>query len=134
MDQTSQASPAHDATTDQAASGDRKVCIVSYALMLATPLLGITPLIALIVSYVSRGNAEPIAKSHHGNIIKTFWLGLLLSIVLAVIYGAFMVAMLTTGAFGITLIAWIGAMALTVWVYIRMIKGLLRLLKDQPWV
>lgn len=134
MEQATPATTANPQTSaSEAASTERKIGIASYALMLAMPILGITPFIAVILSYVSRGGADPMVKTHHSNIIKTFWVGLLFSIVAAVAYFAAFVIMMAGGPFGLTLVISLAVLALTVWIYIRMIKGIIRLVKNQPW-
>ena len=47
-----------------------------YALFLAGFLTaGLTTLIGLVMTYVLRGDASPIARSHYRFLSRTFWLG-----------------------------------------------------------
>ncbi len=55
---------------------DRTIALVNYVLLLLGFFTsGITSLVAVILAYVRRGNAEPFARSHLGFQISTFWIG-----------------------------------------------------------
>lgn len=131
MDQETQIETSAPSAASSKAT-DQKVCIVSYCLMLATPLLWFTPFVALVISYVSRGDADDMVKSHYGNIIGTFWTSFMVTTVAVLLYAILFMFMLSGVGFGSTMLVSAGMLALTIWVYVRMIKGLIRLLKARP--
>jgi uncharacterized membrane protein len=92
----------------------KRITTVVYALQVASFLIGITFLVALIVNYVKRPDAEgTYLASHFTWQIRTFWYGLL------------------WGAIGLIshffLIGYLILLANTVWILYRIIKGWLRL-------
>ncbi|MGM0785621.1 hypothetical protein [Halomonas sp. NO4] len=116
-------------------SMDKKIALASYVLMLVTPLLWFTSLVALIISYVQRGDASPLVKQHYSNIIKTFWISFICSVVLLLFYFILTIIMFSAVGFGFggTLFIWIPGLILTIWFYVRMVSGVLKLLQDKPW-
>ena len=92
----------------------RHLATAVYALQAASFLIGVTFLVALIISYVKRQDAAgTYLESHFTWQIRTFWYGLL------------------WGLLGfITLFVFVGYLILlanTVWILYRVIKGWLRL-------
>ena len=96
-------------------SGDRLLAIINYVLCFLALSNGVTLLIAAVLAYVRRDQAEPWLKSHFNFQIATFWYGLLF----------FIVGFLTLWLFGLGLLIWlIGA----IWLVIRTAVGLIRLI------
>lgn len=62
-------------------SGDRILAIVNYVLCFLAFSNGITLLIAAILAYVRRDQAQPWLKSHFDYQIRTFWYGLVIFVV-----------------------------------------------------
>jgi uncharacterized membrane protein len=81
-----------------------------YVLYLSSFVLGITALVGLVMAYVNRGNAPGWAASHYAYQIRTFWIGLLYSII------AGLPVMVVVGFVLLPLVA--------VWMIIRCVKGL----------
>jgi uncharacterized membrane protein len=81
-----------------------------YALYLAGFVVGITPLIGLIFAYINRGKAGGIYDSHYTYAIRTFWIGLLYSLISLVLTFLF--------------IGILGFIATAVWSIVRCIIGL----------
>jgi uncharacterized membrane protein len=98
----------------------RRVCLIDYALHIAGPLLsmGVLSVIALIVNYVKRDDAEgTIYASHMNWMIRTFWWTLFW------IVASFLpFLLLTVISFG--LLSWLFVIPV-IWYLYRMIKGLL---------
>lgn len=65
-----------------ASSDDRNLALVSYALLFAAPFVfGLTALIAVVIAYVRKPEAEPVTASHYRYQIRIFWIGFALSMV-----------------------------------------------------
>lgn len=59
--------------------------ILVYVLYLASFVLGLTGLIGLVFAYLNRGKAGAWADTHYTYQIRTFWIGLLYSIICTVL-------------------------------------------------
>ncbi|MGJ3231476.1 MAG: DUF4870 family protein [Oceanicaulis sp.] len=108
--------PAADArTSPRDQSGDRMLAIVNYVLCFLALSNGITLLIAAILAYVRRDQAEPWLKSHFDFQIATFWYGLLIAVI----------GFLTLWIFFLGALIWLlGA----IWLILRTAVGLIRLI------
>lgn len=89
-----------------------------YILYLASLLLGITAVIGLIWSYVSRSAAPAWLQTHYTFLIHTFWKGLLYSVISFVLV--------------FVLIGLLGFLFTIVWWVVRCVKGLQAVSKKQP--
>lgn len=99
---------------------DKTLPGVNYALLIAGVVSGgFTCLIAAILAYVSRKDAPEWLASHYEFQIRTFWLGLLFAVIsgLLTVIGVGVVLMVATG----------------LWVVVRSIIGLSKLLKNEPY-
>ena len=111
--------PIHPDNGDPAQRSLRQICTLVYALQAASFLVGVTFLVALIISYVKRADAAgSYLESHFTWQIRTFWYGLLWGLV--GLLGHFL------------LIGYLILLANTVWVLYRVIKGWLRLHEGRP--
>ncbi len=99
---------------EEALRSEKSIVTVVYALQAVSFLLGITALIAIIISYVKRADVKGTwLESHYRWQIRTFWFGLLWLIIGVV-----------------TLLIWLGYIVLMVayfWVMYRVVRGWLRL-------
>lgn len=102
-------------TSPRDQSGDRILAIVNYVLMFLALSNGLTLLIAAILAYVRRDQAEPWLKSHFDFQIATFWYGLVIAIV----------GFLTLWLLGLGLLIWLLG---SIWLVIRSAVGLIRLI------
>jgi uncharacterized membrane protein len=97
--------------------------IAGHGMLVGAPLLTIVGVVAVIVAYVSRGDARGTwTESHLGWLIRTFWWSLLwncLGWVLAV----------TLIGLPVALAIWV---ATTVWVIYRVIRGYLAFHRSEP--
>ena len=92
---------------------------VVYVLYLGSLLVGVTSLIGALVAYVNAGDAPEPLRSHYRFQIRTFWIGLLYSIV------AFLLAL---AAIGVVFFVLIG-----IWLIVRCAKGLKYLGRGEPY-
>ena len=89
-----------------------------YILYFIGFVVGITALAGLIVAYLKRGEAGPNATTHFTFQIRTFWIGLLFSVIGAI------TSMIVIGV--------IILFATVVWALIRLIKGFMLASDDKP--
>ncbi|WP_375549632.1 DUF4870 domain-containing protein [Oceanicaulis alexandrii] len=99
-------------------NGDRILAVINYALLLVGISNGLTVLIAAILAYVRKDNADPLVQNHFQFQIRTFWYWLAMVIVGALTW-IFLIGIL------ILLIA-------NIWLAIRSVVGLIRLVDGRP--
>ncbi|MEQ8404989.1 MAG: hypothetical protein RKE49_07820 [Oceanicaulis sp.] len=102
-------------TSPRDQSGDRVLAIINYVLCFLALSNGITLLIAAVLAYVRRDQAEPWLKSHFDFQIATFWYGLLIAVV----------GFLTLWIFFLGALIWLVG---GIWLVIRTAVGLIRLI------
>ena len=117
-----------------AQSDDKTMPIVVYALFLAGYFTGgLSPIVGVIVAYVSKGSAQPLSASHFDFQIRTFWLSIAGGVLATVLF--FMGAIMVHASPVFALFSVIGCLVMlvqTVWFIIRCIVGLVRVMQDQP--
>lgn len=91
----------------EAGAGNTKLV---YLLYLASLVFGITSIIGVIMAYMSEGDAEPWLKTHYQYQIRTFWIGILYSVI------AFFLIFVLIGYFLFV--------AILIWVVVRCVKGM----------
>ena len=96
-------------------SGTAKIIYILYLVNIVVPFTG---LVGVIMAYVNQGEASDMLKTHYRFQIRTFWIGLLLLIV---------GALLT-----LILIGWLLILFYYVWLIIRCVKGMQALDQNQP--
>lgn len=105
------------------ASGDRLLAIVNYVLAILATGNGITLLVAVILAYVRKDQAQPWLKSHFLYQIATFWYAL----------GIFILGALTAWI----VIGWLIWLIGAIWLIARAAVGLIRLVdgraQTDPW-
>jgi uncharacterized membrane protein len=101
--------PTTPAPTSRPAARD-STAKIAYVLYLASLLVGVTSLIAVVIAYVSVGDAPEPLRSHYRFQIRTFWIGAL--------YGLVGVLLLPVGVGGLVLLF------VAVWLVVRCVKGL----------
>ena len=108
-----------DRTAEQLASL-KTLTMVVYALQVLSVFVGITAIVGVIINYVKREDAAgTLYASHFDWQIRTFWWGLLWSVV----------GFILLFAFGLGLLVWFVA---GLWALYRVIKGFLKLNDNQP--
>ena len=117
-----------------APASDKTMVLVVYGLYLAGFLTaGLTTLVGLVMTYVLRGQASEVALSHYLFLARTFWIGLLWSVIG---WGLFIVGLpLSFILIGIPLIlaAKLVFVLAAVWYGVRCVLGLLAALDDRPY-
>ncbi|MDA0822149.1 MAG: hypothetical protein O3C28_06955 [Proteobacteria bacterium] len=92
--------------------------VIVYVLYLAGFVLGITPLIGLVLAYISQEEAPSWLQTHYKFQIRTWWIGLLFGVT------AFILSFVLVGFFLIPVIA--------IWLIVRCVKGLNTVTKQEP--
>lgn len=105
--------PQHPPQSAVAASDDKTMAIVVYALYLGSFVAGVTAIIGVILAYLNKDAAPDWIKSHYQFQIRTFWISLI---------GGVIAAPLCLVGVGFLLLAAIG-----VWFAVRSIVGLVKL-------
>jgi uncharacterized membrane protein len=100
-------------------SGDRILAVVNYVLCFLAIANGLTLLIAAILAYVRKDQAQPWLQSHFRYQIATFWYGLAI----------FILGFLTVWFLGLGLLIWLAG---GVWLIVRAAVGLIRLVDGRP--
>lgn len=97
----------------------KSVTTLIYALYAASILVGITAIVAIVMNYIKKDDvAGTFLESHFRWQIRTFWFGLLWSLVGVVLM--------------VVLVGWAVLFANTVWMIYRIAKGWLRLNDNKP--
>lgn len=108
-----------EAPTPAARPGDEfGTAKLVYILYFIGFVIGITAIAGVIVAYLKRGEATPAAASHLTYLIRTFWIGLLFSVVGIVT--------------ALILIGWLIMLATLVWLLIRLVKGFMLAMDGKP--
>lgn len=97
--------------------GKTNVQIV-YILYLVGFAVAITPLIGLIVAYINRGKGGGWVDTHYTYAIRTFWIGLLYSLIAALLM--------------MLLIGFVIIVAVVIWVIVRCVIGLQKASNEEP--
>lgn len=111
-------SPAREAPTTQQAGSSEFIAKIIYVLYLASLLLGVTALVAVVMAYVYAPSAPDALRTHYRFLIRTFWIGILYSAI------GLVLSFLVIG-FGVLLFV-------VVWLIIRCVKGLKLLGERRP--
>ena len=107
-------------TITRSTESDRVLTVVNYVLFLVTPAtIGLTSVIAVIMAYIRRDNSEGWITSHYTYQIHTFWYG----------FAFYIAGWLTVWMLGLGLLVWAAG---TIWVVIRAIVGLMRVVDGRP--
>lgn len=108
----------HNSLSDSLKS-DKTLTAVIYGLYAGSFFIGVTAIIAIIINYVKRGDiAGTFLESHFRWQIRTFWFGLLWSVI----------GMITM-PIGV---GWVVLMITAIWVIYRIVRGFLRLGDNRP--
>ena len=95
-----------------------KTALIVYGLYLASLIVGITSLIGVIVAYVYRKDAADWLQTHYRFQIRTFWIGVLYSLVGVILAMVF--------------IGWFILVFAAVWLIVRCVIGIKRLGEQKP--
>ena len=98
----------------------KTLTMVVYALQVLSVFVGITAIVGVIINYIKREDAAgTLYESHFDWQIRTFWWGLVWSVI----------GFVLLFAFGLGLLVWFVA---GIWALYRVIKGFIKLNDNQP--
>lgn len=100
------------------ANGAAKMAQIIYILYLASFVIGLTGIVGVIMAYVNKGDAPAWIQSHYQYQIRTFWIGMLLTVI------SIATMIIAVGYFLL--------LAMAVWFIIRCVVGLKHLGKKNP--
>lgn len=98
--------------------GKTNLQVIYVLYLLSFIFSGIPVLIGVVMAYINRGKSAPWIDTHYTWLIRTFWIGLLYSLIAAILTLAFI---------GVILM-----IAVLVWIIIRCIIGLQALGRGEP--
>ena len=104
--------------TPPVSDGGKQLALLNYILYFVGYIVGVTVIVALIIAYLKRSEAAEWVQTHFTYQIRTFWIGLLLTVI-----------------GGLTSFILIGYLVLAwwfVWTLVRCIKGIMRLGDNRP--
>lgn len=110
--------------------------VVIYVLYLVGFFTVITPVVGLILAYVSKSRPTSWLDSHYDNAIHVFWKGLLymvLSIVIACLSIPLFIQENVFGGVILIVIGVIASFAQMIWFIVRCIKGMIGVSNRQPY-
>lgn len=112
-----QPTPPPERETDRWLEPGKTNIQVIYVLYLASMIVGITSIIGVVIAYMNRGKAGGWLESHYTWAIRTFWMGILYSLIAAVLM--------------IVGIGFLLIIAVAIWAIIRIVKGLQKAARDE---
>ena len=121
-----------------AQSSDKTMVVVTYALFLLGFFTGgLTTLIGLVMAYMLRREASELALSHYVFLARTFWIGLMWSLIAgaAAMIGLFLVFTIVglPLAFVLFIFAKIAIVLALIWYGARCVLGLIAALDDRSY-
>ncbi len=122
-------------TTINSSDAGRASAMTTYILyLLSIPSAGVFALIGVIIAYVTRDGAGPLARSHLDNAIRFWWTAFAWGVAIAIgcVLGTLLLVVLI--GFPILWIAGIIGFVVMVWFTIKSLLGLLALLDGRAAV
>ena len=105
--------------TSESERSAKSLTTLIYVLYAASFLVGITAIVAIVMNYIKKDDvAGTFLESHFRWQIRTFWFGLLWSVV--------------GGLLMVVVVGWAVLFANFVWMIYRIVKGFLRLNDNKP--
>ena len=108
----------HGNRSETYTSPGMKNVTLNYVLYLVGFVIGFTPIVGLIFAYMSRGLASSAVDSHYTYQIRTFWIGLIATLISAVLT--------------LVLVGFLLLFGVAIWMIIRCVKGLMAASRNQP--
>jgi uncharacterized membrane protein len=114
----SEINPGGGRQTDKWLEAGKTNIQVVYVLYLAGFAFAFTPLIGVVMAHINRDKATGWVATHYTYAIRTFWIGLLYSLVSLVL--------------AILLVGFLLMIATAVWFVVRCVIGLMAASRDEP--
>lgn len=110
--------PSKPGGTDKWLEPGPQNALVVYILYLVGFVIGISAIIGVVIAHINRGKAGGFVETHYTWQVRTFWIGILYSIV------AIILAFVGVG--------FLLMIAIAVWVVVRVVKGMMALNRNEP--
>lgn len=113
--------PTSQPTDEGAARQDnsaRQIAFAIYILYLANIFLALTGIVGVVMAYVFHGDGPGWLQSHYRFQIRTFWIGILYSVISIVLM--------------FVMVGYVLALLVVLWLVIRCAKGMKHLSRGQP--
>ncbi len=110
IDSGNTGNPSNDITDAFTGRDPAKSAFLIYILYLIGIAVPILPVVAVVLAYLFRGNATGWLASHYTYIVRTFWIGLLYSLLSVLLM--------------ILFIGWLVSIAVAVWLVVRCVRGM----------
>ena len=104
--------------SEMTSGGNKGNAQLIYILYFVGIFVGLTTLIGVVMAYLNKSEGPAWLKSHYVWLIRTFWIGLLFSVIGAIL--------------SVVLIGFLLLAATLIWLIIRLVQGLNYLGKNQP--
>jgi uncharacterized membrane protein len=98
---------------------DGKTANIVYILYLVGLVIGVTSLVGLVMAYVNKSGAPEWVQSHYRFQIRTFWIGVLFSVIGVVTIAIFI---------GLVILLFVA-----IWIIVRCVKGMKYLSNAEPY-
>ncbi|MBL6750799.1 MAG: hypothetical protein ISP90_09775 [Nevskia sp.] len=106
-----------------AGANERNWVLLAYILYALAPLNGVTAVAGVIINHLKiDGCADPLLRSHHRWLKRTFWFFVLWAVVIGLLHLTIVLIPL----------AWLGGAALGVWYLYRVIRGAINFSERRP--
>jgi len=116
-----------------AASEDKTMPAVCYALYLLAFATGITAVIGVVIAYAQRPTAGPAMQSHYTFLIRTFWITLVLMVAGGVLFGVGALLSIILIGFPIMGVAWLIMGGAGILYGVRAVVGLVFLSRGEAY-
>jgi len=116
-----------------AASEDKTMPAVCYALYLLAFATGITAIIGVVIAYAQRPTAGPAMQSHYTFLIRTFWITLALMVAGGVLFGVGAILSIILIGFPIMGVAWLVMGGAGILYGVRAVVGLVFLSRGEAY-
>jgi len=116
-----------------AASEDKTMPAVCYALYLLAFATGITAVIGVVIAYAQRPTAGPAMQSHYTFLIRTFWITLALMVAGGVLFGVGALLSIILIGFPIMGVAWLIMGGAGILYGVRAVVGLVFLSRGEAY-
>jgi uncharacterized membrane protein len=127
------AEPAPASPPPSAATEDKVLPAVIYALYLVGLATGITVLLGLILAYVSKDSAGPNMRTHYDFQIRTFWMGIAWALIGGGLVGVGAVFSIILIGIPVLLLGGLILALLCAWFAVRSILGLVYLSRGEAY-
>ena len=113
---------------------DKTMPAVTYALyLLGFATGGITTIVGIILAHVQQGTAGPAMRTHYTFLIRTFWIGVVVSILAGLLMAVGIPLSFVLIGIPLVIVSWLIFALVGVWFAVRCIVGLVYLSRGEAY-